>query len=348
MKKNKVTKAIISAALCTVVLGTAACSNGGGGAGSSANAKTVTFRLAFNQTEAHPQYAAGVMFGQLLSAATEGRYDVKVYPGEQLGTQAKNVDDISAGSLDMAWIAGGPMEGLNPDFIVFNLPYVFDSIESEIATLNDHDGVMADLEDSLESKNITVLTGVTAGVRNMYSSKGPIKSPADISGLKFRVQQSDSQVKMMQLMGGVPTPMGQGDTYSALQTGTIDGAENNEVTYDGMKHDEVAKYYSYTRHLIMPDYLIMSTSALNAMSETDRAALLSVIPEVAKAADDGFAAYTQTSIDHAKSIGCQFNDDVDIDAFKALLADYRDSSINNPARQKLFDGAQANNAKYPA
>ena len=348
MKKNKM-KAIISAALCTVVLGTAACSGGtGGGTASAGGAKTITFRLAFNQTEAHPQYAAGVLFGQLLSEATEGRYDVKVYPGEQLGTQAKNVDDISAGSLDMAWIAGGPMEGLNPDFIVFNLPYVFDSVESEIATLNDHDGVMADLEDSLETKNITVLTGVTAGVRNMYSSKGPIKTPEDIAGLKFRVQQSESQVKMMQLMGGVPTPMGQGDTYSALQTGTIDGAENNEVTYDGMKHDEVAKYYSYTRHLIMPDYLIMSTSALNAMSEADRDALISIIPQVAKSADDGFASYTQSSIDHAKSIGVEFNDDVDIDAFKALLADYRDSSINNPARQKLFDGAQANNVKYPA
>ncbi|MDR2895462.1 MAG: TRAP transporter substrate-binding protein [Propionibacteriaceae bacterium] len=340
------------------MLTTAACSrhvdDGGDAVGSSADSNACTspiktFKLAFNQTAEHPQYAAGITFGERLMEETGGCYDIEVYPNETLGTQASVLNNISDGSIELAWVAGGVMEPFNADFVVFNLPYVFDSIESEIATLNDHDGAMYDLEHSIEeSKRITVLTGVTAGTRNVYNSTRPIKTPADMQGLKLRVQQSDSQVKMIELMGGVPTTLGLGEVYSALQTGTLDGAENNEVTWDAMSHDEVAKYYSYTRHLIMPDYLVASTNALEVMSEEHRAALMDLIPEVAQVANDGFADFTADSLAHAESIGALVNDDVDIDAFKAVLTPFTKESINNDARQKLYDAALANNELYPA
>ena len=154
---------------------------------------------------------------------------------------------------------------------------------------------------------------------------------------------------MIELMGAVASPMNNGETYSAMQTGVLDGAENNEVTWDALKHSEVAKYYSYTRHLIIPDYLLISTKALDAMSPEDQQALKDLVPEIQKIANDGFAAFTQKSIDHATSIGAQFNDDVDTAAFKARVQPLVDESVNeNDVRKGLYDLVQQANAANPA
>ncbi len=309
----------------------------------------LVFKLAFNQTTEHPQYAAGEAFGKMLEEATDGRYSIKVYPNEQLGGQADVIQNLSNGTVELMWVGGPVLEGFNKDFIVFNLPYVFDSVESQGAVLADLER-MNDLYTSIEdSKSITVLAGVHAGVRNVYNAVRPIKTPADLEGLKIRVQQSDSQVRMIELMGAVASPMNNGDVYSALQTGVLDGAENNEVTWDALKQSEVAKYYSYTRHLMIPDYLLISTKALDGMSEEDRAALLALVPEVQKIANDGFAKFTEASIAHATEIGAQFNDDVDVEAFKKLVQPLVDESVNeNDVRKGLYAIIQEENAAHPA
>ena len=129
----------------------------------------------------------------------------------------------------------------------------------------------------------------------------------------------------------------------------LDGAENNEVTWDALKQSEVAKYYSYTRHLMLPDYLLMSTKALDKMSDEDQAALLEIIPEIQKLANDGFADFTEKSIEHATSIGAQFNDDVDVAAFKSLVQPLVESSVNeNDVRKGLYQLVQDANAAHPA
>ena len=349
-------KAIIAAAICTALLGTAACSggNGGGGttpAGSGGNSALTcttpkkTFKLAFNQTEQHPQYLAAVHYGELLKQGTGGCYDIKVYANETLGAQADVLNNISDGSVDMAYIGGPVMETMNADLGVFNLPYVFDNKAAQDAVFSD-DSIVGDLKTSMEaSKHITVLSLLYSGTRNVYAKK-PIQSPADLTGQKVRVQQSDSQVKMLNLMGGIATPMAQGDVYSALQTGTLDGAENNETVYDSLKHDEVAKFYSYTQHLMIPDYLIMNTDTLKAMSEADQQTLLGLVPQITKEANDGFLTFVQQSIDAAKAKGATFVTDVDVAAFKANVAPLVAEYITNDVRQKLYDAVQASNAAH--
>jgi TRAP-type C4-dicarboxylate transport system substrate-binding protein len=152
---------------------------------------------------------------------------------------------------------------------------------------------------------------------------------------------------MIQLMGAIATPMGQGDVYSALQTGTLDGAENNETVYDALKHDEVAKFYNHTQHLMIPDYLIMNSDILNKMPEADRKALLDLVPEIAKMANEGFMGFIDESVAAAKAKGATFVTDTDVAAFKAAVTPLVKESINNPVRQKLYDAVQAANAKYP-
>ncbi len=341
MQAKKIAAALVAG---ITALALSACGNGiaGGGEGGSGGAETV-FRLAFNQTEQHPQFKAAEELGKKLKEATDGRYSIEVFANETLGSQNEVVQQVSDGAVDMMYIGGPVMESYNQDFIVFNLPYMFDSQEAQAKVFSD-DAVMGDLKKSVEStKKITVLGALHAGTRNVYNAKQPIKTPADLAGLKIRVQQSDSQVKMIQDMGGVASPMGQGEVYTALQSGVLDGAENNETVFNALKHDEVAKYYSYTRHLMIPDYLIMSTDILNKMPEADRAALLKLIPETVETANKGFLEFVDESKTASEAAGAQFNDDVDVAAFKSATESLVKASINNPVRQKLYDAVQKAN-----
>ena len=340
----KLSKLMAAATVGLVSLALAAC----GGSGAGGGGKT-EFKLAFNQTEEHPQYAAGVEFGKRLEQATGGRYSIRVYPNEQLGGQADVIQNLSDGTVEMMWVGGPVLESYNKDFAVFNLPYVFDSVEAQGAILSDT-GLLGGLYASIEeSKRITVLAGVHAGVRNVYNSKHAIRTPEDLKGLKIRVQQSDSQVKMIEAMGAVASPMNNGEVYAAVQGGVLDGAENNEVTWDALKQSEIAKYYSYTRHLMIPDYLLISTKTLKAMSEEDRNALLELVPQIQQVANDGFAAFTEKSIANAESIGCEFNDDVDIAAFKERVKPLIESTVNeNDVRKALYAAIQEANRAHPA
>ncbi len=339
----------IAAALVAgfTALALAACSGGTGSTGGTQQQPEKVFRLAFNQTEQHPQYKAAVQLGADLKKATNGRYSIEVYPNEQLGTQADVVTNVSNGTIEMMYIGGPVMESFNQDFIVFNLPYMFDSQEAQAAVFAD-DAVMGSLKKSVESsKHITVLAALHAGVRNVYNADKAIKTPADLAGLKIRVQQSDSQVKMIQAMGAVASPMSQGEVYAALQSGVLDGAENNETVFNALKHDEVAKFYSYTRHLMIPDYLLINSDALAAMSDADRKAFLDLIPGTVKAANTGFLEFAATSKAASEKAGAKFNDDVDTAAFKALVTPLVKASISNDVRQKLYDAVQKANAANP-
>ena len=335
----------------SVTLGLAACgsgdSGGGGGDAGSCDPET-TWRLAFNQTEEHPQYQAGVQLGEDLCEATDGRYGIEVYANELLGTQSDVINNVSDGSVEMMWVGAPVLEAYNPDFVVFNLPYMFESPEAQAAVLGDEEAV-GDLYTSIEdSESITVLSGVYAGVRNVYNASHPIVEPEDLSGLKLRVQQSDSQVQMIEMMGAVASPMGQGEVYTALQSGVLDGAENNETVYNALKHDEVAPYYSYTRHLMIPDYLLISTTALDGMSEEDRQAFQELIPDAVEQANSGFVTYAEESRAASEEAGAEFNDDVNIEAFREAVQPLIEETINNDVRQGLYDAVQAANEEFPA
>lgn len=340
---------MLRAAVAFVLVGAlAACGGGGGSEESLRTDETIVFKLAFNQTEQHPQYLAGVEFGKLLEEATDGRYAVDVYPNDQLGGQQDAVQNLRDGSIELMWIGGALMESFNTDFGVFNQPYIFASPEAQTAVLSD-ERLVGDLYDSLaDSHEITVLTGVFAGVRNIYNSSHPIRTPEDMNGLKIRIQQSDSQVRMIEGMGGIPSPMAFSEIYSALQTGVLDGAENNETVFNAMKHDEVAKYYSYTRHLIIPDYLLMSTRVLEGMSEEDQETLLELMPQVRDVAND-FDAFVEESLEKSEATGAQFNDDVDIDAFRERLRPMLEEAVSeNEVRKALFAGVEKANRQHPA
>ncbi|HAX9251877.1 TPA: TRAP transporter substrate-binding protein, partial [Escherichia coli] len=131
---------------------------------------------------------------------------------------------------------------------------------------------------SSESKGFVGITYYDGGARSFYSNK-PITKPEDLAGMKIRVQQSPSAIAMMKALGGVATPMAQGELYTALQQGVVDGGENNTVVYSDMRHAEVAKVYSRDEHTMVPDVLIISTDVLNKLGDKERTALLKAADE---------------------------------------------------------------------
>lgn len=342
-------KAVALAGMAAAALLVGACSAGtgvpgtvGGGpaAGDSAatTAETV-FRVAFNQPENHPQFKAMQAMGERLAERTGGRYGIEVYPNETLGAQRETIELVQSGSLDMSIVASPLLENFNPDFVVFNLPFTFDSQDHQRKVTNDP-AIVSELYSSLDGQGIHVLAAFHGGVRSMYNPDKPITEPADLAGMKVRVIESDTNIAMIRLMGGSGTPMGMGEVYTALQSGVIDAAENNELTYFNSKHSEVAPYYSYTRHLMLPDYLIVNPAVLERMSPEDRA----IFDEEIRAAVEEEGALWKTQIAEAtqaaKDGGAKFNE-VDTAAFAAAIRPLVTQKLTTDVTRRIHEQTRA-------
>ncbi len=228
-------------------------------------------KCAFNQTIDNPEAQTLLKLSDDLYDATEGRYSIEVYPDAQLGDQAQTLEQVTMGTLDMALVANAVVETYAPDFAILGTPYVYDSIEHQQKVFES--GKLADLYATTEPLGFTVLSTYSLGARNLYTRDKAVTTPDELKGMKIRVMGSETCIDMMNAMGGVGTPMAQGDVYSAIQTGTLDGAENNIITYVDLVQYEVAPYYNLTGHLMIPDELVIANDVLASMSEEDQAAL---------------------------------------------------------------------------
>lgn len=299
-----------------------------------------TMKLGLNQPETHPSFIALQAFGESLSEATEGRWDIEVYPNSTLGDQQEYLQQVSDGVIDLAIVSAPQLENLNDDFVLFSLPTVFDSIESQMEVLAD-DSVVGDIYTSLEeSNNISVVGGFTQGARSVYLKDAPAETPDDLEGKKLRVQESPVFLGMIKAFGGSPTPMPFGDVYTGIQSGVVDGAENNEISYFANKHHEVAPYFSYTRHLIGADFLISNTNTLNEMSDEDRAAFDEGWEQAWKQHTELWLADTETAIADAEAAGATFTE-VDSEAFVDALLPLLDEFIVTDTQKSLFDAIRA-------
>lgn len=311
-----------------------------GGAGESAGGESGTLRVALNQTEEHPSYIALDNFGKRLEAATEGRWKLDVFPNETLGAQQEALQLVSHGSVDLAIVSGTQLENLNKDFRVFNLPKVFDDVEHQMQVIHDPK-VTGELYASLEeSNNLTVLGGFTQGARSIYTKDAPVKTPSDLAGKKLRVQESDVMIALAEALGASATPMAFGELYTALQSGVVDAAENNEVSYFTQKHFEVAPHFSQTNHLVGLDYLIVNSDLLAKMSEADRAAFQKEWTATHEEHTKLWTTATEEDIASAKAGGATFSE-VDESAFNKVLEPIAEKFIENDSQRALYDAARA-------
>ena len=284
-------------------------------------------------------------FKEVVEEKLGDKYEVQIYPNELLGGQTKAIELTQTGAIDFV-VAGTPNLEIFADvYEVFSMPYLFTSEEAYFASMNDTD-YMEKVYESTDDTGLRVMTWFNVGSRNFYAKK-PINTPDDLKGLKMRVQQSPASVKMANAFGAAASPMSFGEVYTAIQQGVIDGAENNELALTENKHGEVAKYYSYTMHQIIPDVLIANLKFLNGLSDDEKA----IFYDAAQQATETEMKAWDTQVEKAKKIA---QDDMgvefiypDINLFKDKVSNVQQEMLDaNPDIQDLYDHIQMYNEKY--
>jgi len=203
-----------------------------------------------------------------VSEISEGKMEIKIYPGGQLGPERTCVELLQIGSLDMTKVSTAVMEGFVPTYRVLGLPYMFRDKEHAYKVLDGEIG-----KDLLLEGTDYWLRGLCfydAGSRSFYTKEQPVNSPDDLKGLKIRVMKSNTAVQMVRALGGSPTPISWGELYTALQGGVVDGAENNPPSFYLSHHYEVCKYYSLNEHTTVPDILLISTHTWNKLTSKEK------------------------------------------------------------------------------
>ena len=233
--------------------------------------KTI-IRVGHNQSQNHPTHLGLLAFEEYVEEELGDKYDVQVYPSELLGSQIDMVQLTQTGAINICVASNAILETFNDVWEIFNLPYLFASTEAYHHVMDDPEIVKPIFESTREG-GFEGVAWLDAGSRSFYTKDKPINSVEDLSGLKIRVQQSPTNVKMMDLLGSSASPMGFGEVYTALQSGIIDGAENNEMSLTDNGHGEVCKYYSYDMHQMVPDIVIANYSWLDGLDEEDRKVL---------------------------------------------------------------------------
>ena len=242
--------------------GAAGLANLAGRPAARAQAKTV-FKAADVQPPGYPTVVATENFGNKLEAATNGRLSVRVYPSMQLGGEKETAEQARTGAIQLVRISAGVIGPIVDDVNVVNMPFLFrDTAHAEQMMDGPIGQELLDKITANADAGLVALCWMSAGARSIYNSKKPIKSIGDIKGMKFRVLGNPIFIEMMNALGGTGVAMGYDQVFGALQTGEIDGAENNPPSYVFSNHYAAAKYYSLTEHLIIPELLVFSKQSM--------------------------------------------------------------------------------------
>src|SRR5260221_5789199 len=221
----------------------------------------------------YPTVVAVEKMGKKLEKATDGRLSVAMYPSMQLGGEKEAVEQAQIGAIALARVSVGALGPVVDDLNVFNLPYVFRNTTHMQHVIDGPIGqeMLAKLTNS--GKGLVGLCWMDAGARNFYNTKKPIKTMADLKGMKVRVMGNPMFVEMANSMGGNGVAMGYDQVFSALQTGVVDGAENNPPSFVFDNHYQVAKFYTVDEHLSVPEMVVFSKKIWNQLSKDDQALL---------------------------------------------------------------------------
>lgn len=236
--------------------------------GVAANAADLMLRASDTHPDGYPTVSAVEYMGELLEDRSGGRIGIDMFHSAQLGEEKDTIEQTRLGVIDINRVSLGPFNNLIEETKVPSLPYIFRSTDH---MHNVMDGPIGEeILAAFEAHGLIGLAFYDGGSRSFYNKVRPINSMADLEGLKFRVMQSDLFVSMVNSLGANATPMPYGEVYSSIQTGVIDGAENNWPSFESSGHYEVAGYYTLDQHLIVPEVLVMSASAWNKLSVDDQ------------------------------------------------------------------------------
>jgi tripartite ATP-independent transporter DctP family solute receptor len=279
-------------------------------AGDFAKPALAQSKMALKASDVHPEgyptVAAVENLGKKLEAATSGRLSVQMYAAMQLGGEKEAIEQAQVGAIQFARVSVGTLGPVIDDLNVFNLPFLFRNT-AHMQKIVDGD-IGTELLDKVTSNPKAGLIGLCwmdAGARSIYTIKKPVHAIADLKGLKIRVIGNPMFVDMMNALGGNGVAMGYDQVFSALQTGVVDGAENNPPSYVFDNHYTAAKFYTLTQHLIVPEMLVFSRKTWDALSKDDQALVKKFSREAQAEERDLWNKYEAAAMEKAKAAGCE-------------------------------------------
>ena len=243
------------------------------GAGGEAEPMTdssepIVLRLAETHSADYPTTRGNRYFADRVAERTDGRIHIEVFPSAQLGEERAVIEQVQFGAIDLTRVSISPLAAFSPGLDALQMPYLYNSTEHMWDVLRGSIG--DEMLAGVEEAGFVGLAWFESGARSFYNSVRPIETVADLDGLRIRVQESQLMVGLVEALGAVATPMPFGEVYGALQTGVIDGAENNWPSYYSTSHYEVAGYYTLDRHTQVPEILVASKIVMDRLSADDQ------------------------------------------------------------------------------
>jgi tripartite ATP-independent transporter DctP family solute receptor len=301
------------------------------------NAQATEFRSAEVHPDDYPTTLAVKHMSETLKKLTNGKHGINVFSGGKLGSEKDAIEQTKIGAIAMTRVNSAPMNNICPATLVPTMPFLFHSTEHMRKVL---DGAIGDeIAKDCEAQGFVVLAFYDSGSRSIYSVKKPVKTLADVKGMKIRVQQSDLWVALLEAMGANATPMPYGEVYTALKTSLVDAAENNYPSYESSRHYEVAKYYAKTEHSMAPEVLLFSKRVWDTLSADDQKALRQAakesVPYMRKLWDEREAKSLAT----VKAGGALVTE-IDKTAFQAAMKPVYDKFITDPKLKDMVKRIQ--------
>lgn len=320
MKKTSFTRTLLGASLLALF------------ATGAQAAEKVTLKLAHNLERSHVVHQTFEHMAKEVKELSDGKMTIRIYPSSQMGGARETLELLQNGALDMTKGSASDLESFDNVYAIYNLPYLFKDQDHFNKVV--FGSVGKEIMDSSKDKGFFALSAYVAGTRSFYAKK-PITKPEDLKGLKIRVQASPTTLKMIELMGGAPTPISFGEVYTAMQQGVVDGAENNVPSWVQTRHIEIAKVFSEDEHASIPDFLVISTKTWNKLTPEQQQIL-------AKAAKDSEAWQQQAwnkveeeTRAQAKAMGGEFVS-VDKAPFRAAVQPLYDDFRKDPKQAELL------------
>ncbi len=281
----------------------------------------------------YPTVQAMRWIGETLERETGGRLRLRLYHSGQLGREAEAIDMARFGAIDFARVYSGALNNAFPLTRALCLPYVFDSVAHMRQAM---DGAVGQaVLDGFAERDLVGLAIYDSGARCFYNARRPVRTPADLAGMKIRVPVSDIFIRMLRLFGANATPLSLGEVYSGMETHMIDGAENNIRSFHSSRHFEAARYWSQSEHSYAPDVLLLSRRTWEALAPADRDLLRDTARASVQVMRQAWDASEASAREQVLAAGIETNV-VDTASFRRaaapLLAEYR----NDPRIDALY------------
>jgi len=305
----------------------------------AATACETTLRSADTHPDGYPTIEAVKYMGKLLEERTNGRLCIEVFHSAQLGEERDTIEQTRFGVIDMTRVSMGPFNNLIEETKVVSLPFIFRSVEHMHRVMDGPIGQQ--ILDAFTPHDLIGLAYYDAGARSFYNSQRPIRSIDDLKDMKVRVMQSDIFVDMMAALGASATPMPYGEVYSGIQTGVIDGAENNPPSFESSGHFEVAKHYTLNEHLIVPEALVMSKTAFDKLSAEDQAIVRQAAKESVPHMRELWTAREAASTAKVLAAGIEIITDIDKTPFIEAMVPVYEKHVTTDVLKDLVERIQA-------